>query len=44
MEADMELKKANIREFRLVPSELAQILAIGIPACITNVMQSVGKA
>lgn len=32
----------NIREFRLVPSELAQILAIGIPACITNLMQSIG--
>lgn len=32
----------DIREFRVVPSELAQILAIGIPACITNLMQSIG--
>lgn len=33
---------ADIREFRIVPSELLQILAIGIPACITNLMQSFG--
>lgn len=33
---------ADIREFRVVPSELLQILAIGIPACITNLMQSFG--
>lgn len=33
---------ANIREFHVVPSELLQILAIGIPACITNLMQSFG--
>lgn len=33
---------ANIREFRVVPSELMQILSIGIPACITNLMQSFG--
>lgn len=32
----------DIREFRLVPSELLQILSIGIPACITNLMQSIG--
>lgn len=32
----------NIREFRVVPSELSQILAIGIPACVTNLMQSFG--
>lgn len=32
----------DIREFRVVPSELQQILAIGVPACITNVMQSFG--
>lgn len=29
---------ADIREFHVVPSELLQILAIGIPACITNLM------
>lgn len=33
---------ADIREFHVVPSELLQILAIGIPACITNLMQSFG--
>ncbi|MDE6845515.1 MAG: MATE family efflux transporter [Lachnospiraceae bacterium] len=32
----------DIREFRVVPSELQQILAIGVPACITNLMQSFG--
>ncbi len=32
----------DIREFRLVPSELLQILSIGIPACITNLMLSIG--
>lgn len=32
----------NIREFRVVPSEVRQILSIGIPACITNLCQSVG--
>ncbi len=33
---------ADIREFRVVPSEVLQILAIGIPACITNLCQSFG--
>lgn len=32
----------DIREFRVVPSEVLQILSIGVPACITNLMQSIG--
>ena len=32
----------HIKEFRVVSTELSQILAIGIPACVTNLMQSLG--
>lgn len=32
----------DIREFRVVPSEVLQILSIGVPACITNFCQSIG--
>lgn len=32
----------DIRQFRVVPSEVLQILSIGIPACITNLCQSFG--
>lgn len=32
----------DIREFRVVSADVLQILSIGVPACITNLMQSIG--